>query len=226
MRELLAEIAIGELSPGDMLQREVDLVERFGVSRGVIRETIRGLEERGVISVKHGRGATVTPPDSWDVFDPEVVVALLDAPGGERFAAEARECQRILEVEAAGLAAERRTDEDLETISRALEEVAALASKGSRTPAAVERYRAADLAFHHAVMQASGNRALARMAEPLHRALMAARERAGAAPSDRAIAEHRKVLDAIGAGDAPKARAAMERDLTGGAGAPRKTRTS
>jgi GntR family transcriptional repressor for pyruvate dehydrogenase complex len=62
-----------------MLPREVDLAAEFDVSRGVARETIRAMEERGLISVKHGKGATVNEPDGWDVFDPDVLAAMLSS---------------------------------------------------------------------------------------------------------------------------------------------------
>ena len=59
MKQLTNDIVSGRLAPGDMLQREVDLADEMGISRGVARETIRALEERGLVSVRHGRGATV-----------------------------------------------------------------------------------------------------------------------------------------------------------------------
>src|SRR5215218_3429617 len=74
MRVLIADIASGALTPGDKLPREADLAAQFSVSRGVARECIRGLEERGLVDVKHGRGATVNPEQRWDVFDPDVAV--------------------------------------------------------------------------------------------------------------------------------------------------------
>src|SRR6201999_731925 len=84
MRLLTADIVSGARSPGDMLPREVDLAAEFDVSRGVARETIRAMEERGLISVKHGRGSTVTEPEDWDIFDPDVLAATLDTErGGE-----------------------------------------------------------------------------------------------------------------------------------------------
>jgi DNA-binding GntR family transcriptional regulator len=61
MRALLADIVSGALAPEGEALREADIVERFGVSRGVARECVRGLEERGLVSVKPGRGATVNP---------------------------------------------------------------------------------------------------------------------------------------------------------------------
>src|SRR4051794_17118477 len=107
MRILIADIVTGVRGAGDMLPREVDLAERFDVSRGVARETIRAIEERGLISVKHGKGATVNDPREWNVFDPDVLAVMLDTRQGGGVLAEYLECRRILEVEAAGLAAKR-----------------------------------------------------------------------------------------------------------------------
>jgi GntR family transcriptional repressor for pyruvate dehydrogenase complex len=217
MRDLLAEIAVGELAPGDMLPRELDLAARYQVSRGVVRECIRGLEERGVIAVKHGRGATVTSPERWDVLDPDVLRALLDAPAGEQLVSDAVECQRLLEVEAAGLAAERAQHEDLDALTHALERMSAAAGHAATAPAAADRYHEADLHFHRTVVKAAGNRALARMSAPLHRALAtAARERGATAGTDRRVAEHRKIVSAIAARDPAAARDAMAAHLHAG----------
>ena len=71
MRLLIADIVSGVRPAGDMLPKEVDLAAEFEVSRGVARETIRAMEERRLISVKHGKGATINEPDDWDVFAPE-----------------------------------------------------------------------------------------------------------------------------------------------------------
>lgn len=107
LRILTSEVVAGTRGAGEMLPREVDLAEAFDVSRGVARETIRAMEERGLVSVKHGRGATVNGPQSWDVFDPDVLAATLDSAGGTDVLTEYLECRRLLEVEAAGMAAER-----------------------------------------------------------------------------------------------------------------------
>ena len=106
MKILIADIVSGVRPAGDMLPREVDLAAEFDVSRGVARETIRAMEERGLISVKHGKGATINEAEEWDVFDPDVLAATLDSERGSEVLAEYLECRRILEVEAAGLAAE------------------------------------------------------------------------------------------------------------------------
>src|SRR5687767_9257026 len=119
MNLLLGEIAGGALAAGDVLPREADLAAEHGVSRDVIRECMRGLEERGIVRVKHGRGATVLPASQWDTFDPDVLSAMLERSDNAAVLDEYLECRSILEVEAAGLAAERASAADLETLHEA-----------------------------------------------------------------------------------------------------------
>lgn len=227
MRELLEDIVAGDIEPGEMLPRELDLVERFDVSRGVVRECVRGLEERGVVRVKHGRGATVTEPAEWDVFDPDVLEALLGSPEGDALEAEVKECQRLLEIEAAGLAAQRAQDDDLAALSGAVARMADAAGQAARSSAAAGRYYDADLDFHRAVVQASGNRAIGRMSLPLHRALaVAARRRGDVSGSRRTIGEHQRILDAVATGDAEAARDAMSAHLSPPARAKSRRRVS
>src|SRR5919108_985908 len=121
MRVLMGDVASGRLAPGAWLPREADLAAQFGVSRGVARECIRGLEERGLVSVTHGRGAAVTPEERWDLLDPDVLGAMLDSGRGAAILSEYLECRRMLEIAAARLAAERPTPLDLETLSGAYE---------------------------------------------------------------------------------------------------------
>lgn len=215
MRVLIEDIASGVLRPGEALARETDLALQFGVSRGVVRECVRGLEERGLVEVKHGRGAQVQPESEWDVLNPDVLVALLVGSQGLRLLGEYLECRRVLEIEAAGLAAERATASDLEALADALERMRASAGRTPGNTAAEDLYHAADVAFHRAVIDATGNRALGRMAEPIHRALITARRPLARplAREERSIPEHRRILKAIATGDADKARAAMAAHL-------------
>ena len=215
MRVLIADIVAGVLQPGDRLPPEADLARRFDVSRGVARECVRGLEERGLVAVKHGRGATVLADNRWDMVDLDVIAASLRGSGSTRVLEEYLECRRLLEISAAGLAAERATQADLVALSSALERMAAAASETPGAPSAEARYHDADIAFHRAVIDATGNRALGGMTEPVHRALAAARVPL-ARPEQRVargLPEHRRILSAIAAGDPEEARAAMRDHL-------------
>lgn len=216
MRVLLAEIVSGARPEGTSLPREADLAKQFGVSRGVARECIRSLEERGLISVKHGRGATVLPERDWDVFDPDVLTALLRRGGRLDALREFLECRTLLEVQAAGLAAERATDEDLTKLSAAFERMTDAADRALLTPAGEDLYQEADIAFHRAIIDATENRALARITEPLHRALSAAIQPL-ARPErrlERALPEHEAILTAILDRDPETARQSMRDHLS------------
>jgi DNA-binding FadR family transcriptional regulator len=201
LRTLLVRIAAGDPPAGSRLPKEVDLAAELGASRGVLRECMRALEERGVVRVTHGHGAWVEPPRAWDVLDPEVLAAL-----GGRLAAEAVEARAIVQGELAALAAARSGPPAVlggELARRAAERPA---PELDRLAAAVEAVEAepddeARRAFDEALAEAAGNRPLARVAGELAAAL------GGPAPAraDR----YRRVLDAVRAGDPAAARAAM-----------------
>jgi DNA-binding FadR family transcriptional regulator len=215
LQVLVADIVAGRLPAGSRLPREIELAERFGVSRGVAREGLRSLEERGLVTVKHGSGATVRPTSDWDMFNPDVIAAILASDRGPQLLGDYLECRRLLEIEAAGLAAQRATRAHLVALSEALERMTAAAVETGAGPSAEDRFHDADVAFHRAVIRATGNRALGRMTEPVHRALAAAR-RPLARPEhrlERSLPEHRRILAAIADGDADAARAAMRDHL-------------
>src|SRR5512132_860102 len=214
MRILIADIVSGVRPAGDMLPREVDLAAEFDVSRGVARETIRAMEERGLIAVKHGKGATVNEPEDWDVFEPDVLAATLDSERGSEVLAEYLECRRILEVEAAGMAAQRATKRDIDHLTKALRRMEETAAR-SESQAAEERFHEADIAFHQTLIGATGNRALGGLVERIHSALLLARFPL-ARPQyrqERALPEHRRILAAVTAKDPDEARAAMSDHL-------------
>ena len=215
MRVLLSDIVSRRVEVGAWLPRETDIAHQFGVSRGVARECIRSLEERGMVAVKHGRGATVRAEDRWNVLDPDVLGALLDSGRGAAILGEYLESRRILEIAAAGLAAERAQPEHLGALSDAFERMAEAADRAAENPAAEDLYHEADIAFHRALIDATGNRALGSMTEPIHRALTAAR-RPLARPDarlERSLPEHRRILTAVAQADPEGARQAMRDHL-------------
>jgi len=116
MTRVLERLLDGDPPAGGMLPREEAMADEYRISRGVVRETMRALEERSVLAVKHGRGARVLPTSDWNVLDPDVMAAMLDARDGDALLREITEYRAMLAPRAARLAAERRSDEDVEAL--------------------------------------------------------------------------------------------------------------
>jgi DNA-binding FadR family transcriptional regulator len=143
-----------------------------------------------------------------------VLGATLQTERGSEVLAEYLECRRILEVEAAGIAAERATSKDLGRLEKALERMEETAARPPGQ-AVEERFHEADIAFHQALIAATGNRALGGLVERIHSALLLARFPL-ARPQyreERAMPEHRRLLAAVASGDPAEARQAMSDHL-------------
>jgi DNA-binding FadR family transcriptional regulator len=215
MLVLLGDITGGALQEGDRLPSLTELAEQFDVSTGIVRECQRALAERGLVSVRHGRRAVVNPEQEWDVFDPDVLAAVMRGNRASHVLAEYLESRRILEVEAAGLAAERATPAAVQQLSEAFQSMRVAADRARSNAAAEPLYEQADIDFHRAIIRAARNRPMARMAEPVHRALSATFA-ALARPQKRfeqGLPEHERILKAIADGDPTAAREAMRDHL-------------
>src|SRR6187399_1542405 len=76
VHDLVTAIVTGEVPAGQSLPPEGVLSQTFGVSRTVIRESVKRIEEKGLVNIAQGRGTEVLPSDSWNVLDPVVLSAL------------------------------------------------------------------------------------------------------------------------------------------------------
>jgi len=217
-REVLAvltgEIVAGRPPAGALLPRETDLAERFDVSRGVARECIRALEERGLVKVRHGRGATVASRDGWDVFNADVLLAVLRGPLAVELLGEYLECRRLLDVAAAGFAATRATEPQRSALKVALDRMEEATAR-PRAGNAEEEFHRADVSFHETLADATGNRALGSLSRRIHDALVIARYPLARPQyrARRAMPEHRRIFEAVTAGDGAGAQRAMEEHL-------------
>jgi DNA-binding FadR family transcriptional regulator len=215
MPVLIGEIVGGAYEEGELLPKGEDLASQFDVSLGVVRECLLGLQDRGLVEVRHGHGTIVKPEHEWVRFAPDVLAALLSGRRAVEVLGEYLECRRILEVEAAGLAAERASIEAIDGIAGAFQRMRVTAERARQNRAAEPHYHEADIGFHRAVIRAAGNPALGQMAAPIHRAL-ATTFGALARPQerfDRGLPEHRRILDAIAERDIDAARTTMRDHL-------------
>jgi GntR family transcriptional regulator, transcriptional repressor for pyruvate dehydrogenase complex len=206
--ELIADQLLGEigtrLHPGDTFPTERELTESFKVGRSSVREGLRMLESRGVIrSVGNG---TFVVAELRSPLNRSLALLLSLEEGNLR---ELYELRRMLEGEAAALAAARRSDEDLASMAAAVEDMA----QGLDDR---DAYASADVRFHVAVAAATGNRVALHAMHAIRELLERALEQVYGIPgsASRSLEQHREILDAIRAGDAEEARGRMRRHLT------------
>ncbi len=197
----------GELRPGDRLPAERDLATHIGVSRPTVRAGLRALAAIGVVRSRHGSGTYI--PDGPPSLGTEALSFLAALHGFTR--EEMYEARRILEVGAAGLAAERATSEQVATLA---EEVASLFASLDDPPV----FLVHDIDFHRGVAAASGNPIVASLVEMVSALYYEQRRGTADRASDRdlrdAAEKHRRIYQAIRAHDAETARRLMTDHLT------------
>ena len=200
---ILQRIVGGEFKPGDKLPSERELGEQFGVSRTVVREAVRGLTGRGLISVRAGSGLRVAEIDPAAIAES---LTLLMRSNGEPDYHNVHEVRVMLEVQMAGVAAERAQPDDLERLQDAAD-----AMERAR---GVEQTAVRDLEFHRAIATATHNPLYLVLHDAIGDALMEVR-RANHASGGRtdAIESHRKIVQFISAQDAEQAKSTMRHHL-------------
>ena len=191
MGELGDAIVGGTHAEGTWLPNVAELHERFGCSRGVVREALRGLEERGLVEVHRGQGARVRQREAWDTRNPHVLRACAEGgpePDTLRLAIEAR---ADVECVAAARAIDSASDGDFRLLAGHVE----------RMEGAGSELVSAEAWFHRTLMLLSGNELLAKLTEPWH-ALFAELRRERAPDRDgAAIRHHRRILEGVSSRD-------------------------
>ena len=197
IREL---VATGAWGPGTRLPREVDLAKELGLSRNSLREAVRALSQARVLEVRQGDGTYVSSLDPGELLEPTLSAThLLQG----RTVLELFEVRRMLEPEAAALAAQRG---DAEVSSALRAELDRMIAAGDSADDLVE----ADAAFHDVIARAPGNGVLRALLRSLPTSTVRARLWHGIADRgalDQARAEHAGIYEAIAAGHADLARA-------------------
>ncbi len=200
---LVDDIAARRLKPGDPIPAERQLAQTLAVGRSSIREALRMVESRGLIA-SAGNGTFVVA-DYGNPLNTSLALLMEMGDGDLRQLFEVR---KVLEVEMAGLAAERRSDEDVERMRRAIWAM-------DEGLASAERYIAGDLEFHQAIVAATGNRIARSMMhairDVMRRALLSIYQIPGS--PERSMEQHRQILAAVVAGRPEDARARMREHL-------------
>jgi DNA-binding FadR family transcriptional regulator len=203
-RDLGVKIVSGMLTPGKVLEGEVEASDQRKVSRSAYREAVRILVAKGLVHSKPKAGTRVNDRSAWHLMDPDVLSWIFQIEPDYALVYSLFELRRMVEPGAAALAAERRTPQHLKAMATALDNM-------TRYRPVTKEWRDADEQFHTALLDASGNAFLASMTSSINAAVSWStifKQRYEPLRRDP-MPDHRKVYQAIEAGNPAAARKAM-----------------
>ncbi|MDG4856612.1 FadR/GntR family transcriptional regulator [Streptomyces sp. T-3] len=208
--ELVKRIVRGFYPSGSPLPTEPVLCETFSVSRTVVREAVKMLQEKGLVHVRQGSGTTVTPSAAWNMLDELVLSASIAEEDGLDVLDDLVVTRRLLESDMANLAARVATDDVVEGLRVLVDQMDELVDDPA---ACADR----DRAFHDLIMRTSGNRIARAVVRSLEsQVINTARyvgqtNRALCMASNRA---HRRIFERVAAHDPSGAAEAMFTHIT------------
>jgi DNA-binding FadR family transcriptional regulator len=203
-RDLGIHIVTGRYKPGEVLNGEIAASDRLHVSRTAYREALRMLAAKGLVESRPKTGTRVSPREKWHMLDPDVLSWIFEFEPTDELLDSLFELRKIVEPEAAALAAERRTDAHIAALAEALEGM-------EKHTLAVEEGRVADQNFHAALLDASGNPFLLTLTSGVGAAVAWTtifKQRNSPLQRDP-LPDHRRVFEAVAAGDSGAAHKAM-----------------
>lgn len=185
-------IIAGRYLAGSLLPPEPMLCEALGVSRTVVREAVKSLIAKGLITTGPKVGTRVLSEDHWNWFDPDVINWQSKAGLTPEFLRDLQDLRRVVEPAAMRLTAERATAQDIADIEDAYAGMKRAVEGGGD-------YVTFDLRFHQGLLRACGNRMLVQMSKALGALLrtsfeISTRRKNGPRSS---LPLHREVLDAV-----------------------------
>lgn len=198
----------GKLHPGDRLMGERELAAELGVSRTTLREALRTMEFLGLVEIKPGGGTFIRDVQLNDVISPLALALAVEPTRIE----ELWETRITLEVECAGLAALRASEEDLQRISDALHDMHAQLGD-------LDAYAKADMRFHYRVAQASQNSMMNRLLQTFVVHILELIKKAGPLRFSHDVGglctlqEHISIYEAIMCHDSEQSRTLMRKHL-------------
>lgn len=208
--ELVRQVVRGDYPPGSTLPAEHALCAAFSVSRTVVREAVKVLQEKGLVQIRQGSGTAVLPSTSWNLLDEAVLAETIEDDATLGILDDLVVTRRLLESDMAQVAA-RAADEAA---------VARMRDLVDRMDALVDdpaSYHEHDRAFHDTVMRASGNRIARAVVRSLESQVINTASYMG--KTERALCEasnkgHRRILERIAARDPEGAAEAMFAHIT------------
>ncbi len=206
-------IVSGQLPVGSLLPGDIELAERFKVSRTVLREAMKTLTAKGLIVPRARIGTKVTPKSQWNLFDPDILSWHFETGIDEEFLVHLSEMRLAFEPFAAGLAAIHATVEDVELLYGCADEM-------DFADHTAESLALADLRFHLSIVEASSNPFMWTVGSLIEAALAGVFKLSAPVAVGERIGEvainHRLIVDAIANHDEKAARQAMRKVILAG----------
>lgn len=204
-RSIGVDIIAGRYAEGTRLPGDAEMIAMFGVSRPVLRESVKTLVAKGLLTTKARVGTLVRERGAWNMFDADVLAWHLDAGIDKRFLNDLAEIRLAVEPRAAMLAATQRSEDDISELCRCMDRMRLEASDSVG-------FADADLALHVGVARASGNlfmRSVGHVIEAALRASFLLSAPVETEDRETVLLWHQRIVDAIVAGDADAASEAM-----------------
>lgn len=204
VEELGVRILGGSYKVGQVIPIETALMAELGISRTVLREALKILIAKGLLESRPKTGTRVRDRRNWNLLDPTLLKLYCRYTNYSDFGAHFQQLRTIIEPEAAALAALNRDASQLAAIVTAYETMANASN--------VMEWTRADLAFHEAILEATGNPFLIPLGSLIHAALETLLFQSASDSPDpfESLAGHSRVLEAIRVQDGDAARLAMK----------------
>jgi GntR family transcriptional regulator, transcriptional repressor for pyruvate dehydrogenase complex len=210
-------IVDGKLAPGDRLPPEREWAEQFGVSRTVIREVTKILQDRGLVKIMPGSGTYVSQ------ISPEIVTQAIGLylRGGKAAIRNLLEMRYLLETQIAALAAMRADESDISLLEDATQEMSEMISRShNATDAAehalsVEKFAQANMFFHLTLARACKNSLMSMVLQPIMQLMLESGWKLAVATggSEQSLVNHRKIIESIRNRDVRACQNAMREDI-------------
>ncbi|MFC6085289.1 FadR/GntR family transcriptional regulator [Sphaerisporangium aureirubrum] len=208
--ELVERVVRGVYPPGTPLPPEPALCEAFSVSRTVVREAVKILQEKGLVQVRQGAGTMVTAPAMWNMLDELVLAATIAVDESLAILDDLVVTRRVLESDMANVAARQAGEDTVDRLRAFVDRMDGLVDDQVA-------YHDTDRAFHDAIMQASGNRIARGVVRSLESQVVNTARYMGRTERALCVASnlgHRRIYERIAAHDPGGAAEAMFDHIT------------
>jgi DNA-binding FadR family transcriptional regulator len=207
---LAAEIVSGRIGVGEAFPSSEEIVSQYGVSRTVARETVQALAMLGMVNIQHGKRTEVCPPEDWDILSGTVQEALRREGKAEPLLRDLYEFRLLIEPQAAAWMAEHAQPKERAELEAIVTQMESLVEQPA---VSVPRLMDADRSFHDLIARAGDNRVLAAVSRDIREVIgtLWGFSNVEASDAEHVAEQHRRIADAVLAGD-PLAGAAAMRD--------------